>query len=77
MIPAQISAKSNSPPGEPTKGISQDKGDILDNLKNDPKSDISTTSVEMVVIVFGDYQPKGAGDVVERGEKGEGPEPCL
>ncbi|GKB21972.1 hypothetical protein Tco_0855895, partial [Tanacetum coccineum] len=24
-----------------------------------------------------DHQPKGAGDVVKRGEEGEGPEPCL
>ncbi|GJV11042.1 nucleotidyltransferase family protein isoform 4 [Tanacetum coccineum] len=47
MIPAQISAKSNSIPDEPAKGISQDEGDTLDNLKNDPKSDISSTAVEM------------------------------
>ncbi|GKB23672.1 hypothetical protein Tco_0863073, partial [Tanacetum coccineum] len=47
MIPAQIFAKSNSPPDEPAKGISQDEGDTLDNLKNDPKSDISSTAVEM------------------------------
>nr|GEV81902.1 nucleotidyltransferase family protein isoform 4 [Tanacetum cinerariifolium] len=47
MIPAQISATINSTREEPAKGISQDEGDTLDNLKNDPKSDISSTAVEM------------------------------